>query len=207
MSVKPYYVNNKELYQHYADWFAAKEQAALADKPEPEIPAPIVDAIIKIATRLSYSPKFINYSFREDMISDAILDCIRYVNKFKLTYVSKKDGLTKMGDSFNYLTTISINAFYRRIDAEKTQSYVKAKIIAETPIHEFYDSIDPDDVELQQNFNEFMAENSENMSNNEPMVLKRKRKKAAEKAALEEGVPDVEDGLSIIEALCEGEDE
>lgn len=182
----PHYVSNKLLYEEYEKWYRAIEEAKLAGKPEPGIPPFILDAMIKISTKLSYSPKFINYSYREDMISDAQYDCIRFAKSFKLTYINK-EGEPKLGNPFSYITTISIRAFFRRIDSEKTESYVKAMLISELPLHEFFDSIDPDDTDMQQAFNDLIAGNSDNLVNNEPMALKRKRKKLAEKAALEEG--------------------
>lgn len=167
---KKFYVSNKDLYAEYVAW-----HVVLLGNPDAEIPAPIVDAMMKICTRLSYNPKFINYTFKDDMISDALYDCIRFAKKF---------NPEKGNNPFSYITTIAIMAFYRRIDAEKTQSYIKAKIVSESLIHEFYESIDDDDIELQQSFNDIIADNANNMANNEPMTLKRKRKKLEEQKLL-----------------------
>ncbi len=169
---KKYYVSNKELYASYVKWYADIDAALVAGKPEPEIPPPIVDAITKICNKLSYSPQFINYSFREDMVSEAIYDCIRFVKKF---------NAEKYYNPFAYITTTAWRAFLRVIDSEKDQSYTKSIILAETPIHDFFAHLDGDDSEMQQNFLEFIRENGENMTNNEPMAIKRKRKKMEEK--------------------------
>ena len=37
---------------------------------------------MKIANRLSYRPNFINYAFRDDMISDGIENCVQYMSNF-----------------------------------------------------------------------------------------------------------------------------
>lgn len=182
---KPFYVNNAALYNEYVMWYKAIELAILDGKEEPQIPPFIVDAMIKITTKLSYSPNFINYSFREDMIGDAQYDCIRFAKKFKANYINKA-GIPMEGNAFSYLTTIAFCAFLRRIDMEKKQSYVKAKIISETPIHEFFDSIDSDDIELQESFTQFIMENGTNLANNKPMALKRKDKKRIELLKLDE---------------------
>jgi hypothetical protein len=170
---RPFYVNNKELYESYVQWYDAISDAEKSGKTEPPIPDKIVDAMIKISTKLSYKPNFINYSFRDEMIGDAQHDCIKFAKKFKLNR-----GIVP--NPFSYITTICFNAFLRRIDMEKKQAYVKAKIISETPVHEFFESIDTDDTDLQQAFVEFINDNSDNLINNEPQALKRKRKKAQE---------------------------
>ncbi len=176
---KPFYVSNKDLYPVYVEWHKEILKAASEGKEKPEIPAAIVDAIIKICTKTSYRSEFIGYTFRDDMVGDAIYDCIRFADKF---------NPEKSTNPFSYITTTAWRAFLRRIDAEKTQSYVKAKIISDTPIHEFFESIDTDDVDLQQNFIDFIHENDTNLSNNEPMSIKRNRKKKLEKLALESEV-------------------
>lgn len=208
---KEYYVSNKELYDAYDKWYKELDVVRAKGEEDTQIPPFIVNSMIKICTKLSYASNFINYSFREDMISDALYDCVRFAKKFKYAIIKKscettddytckvpgcvkrvnEPGCTRPGNPFSYLTTIAFSAFLRRIDAEKTQSYVKSKLIAETPIHDFFESLDTDDIELQENFVEFMSENSVNLINNEPMALKRKRKKALEESAKENEMSDV----------------
>lgn len=202
---KPFYVSNKELYDVYVEWLKQVKIATDAGKDAPVMPAFIAESIMKICTRLSYNAKFINYSFKEEMIGDAIYDCVKYVDKFKPTYIAKKGefaGQEVKGNPFSYITTIAFNAFLRRIDNEKKQSYVKAKIIADTPIHEFFDSIDSDDIEMQQAFTEFIRENGENLTNNTPQAIKKKAKKMRELELLE-----VEDDEPSLIEFIEDENE
>jgi hypothetical protein len=180
---KPFYVSNIALYEVYVPWLEKVREAEKNGKEIPEIPRFIAESMMKICTRLTYSPKFINYSFKAEMIGDALYDCVKYATKFKPSYISKKGefaGQERVGNPFSYITTIAFNAFLRRIDTEHKQSYVKAMIIAETPVHEFFDSIESDDVELQQIFTEFVRENSDNLTNNMPQALKKKAKKLKE---------------------------
>jgi hypothetical protein len=237
---RPFYINNKDLYNAYVLWYQDIERAEKAGLPEPGIPATIVDAMMKISTKLSYKPNFINYSFRDELIGDALQDCVRFAKKFDPTKLLHKVvlsgivGSVKIKDvatgvfsgrvgtikfkndagmvslkmtegvdfmvgetiktahgsariekvvshtadnPFSYLTTVAFSAFLRRIDAEKKQSYVKAKIISETSVHEFFESIDSDDLELQQAFVEFVNDNSDNLVNNIPQSMKRKDRK------------------------------
>lgn len=187
----PHYVSNKDLYAAYVEWYKEIELAEKEGREEPEIPAYIVDSMIKICTRLTYKPSFINYTYHQDMISDALYDCIRFARRFKAT-IDKTScekckvsncasrvnnvGCSRESNPFSYITTIAMNAFFRRIDSEKTQSYVKAKLISELPLHDFFDSMEGDDVEIQESFTQFLLENAHNLENNEPQSIKRKRK-------------------------------
>ena len=186
--IKPFYVSNILLYGEYVKWYAAIEIAKKEGKEEPQIPPYIVDAMTKITKRLTYNSKFINYSFKEEMIGDALYDCIKYAKKFNLTR-------SVTPNPFSYITTIAFNAFLRRIDTEKKQSYVKSKLIADTPIHEFFDNIDSDDIEMQKAFTEFIQDNSDNLQNNIPQALKKKAKKLQEALELEAKIIKEEIGL------------
>jgi DNA-directed RNA polymerase specialized sigma24 family protein len=94
------------------------KQAKEADEPLPIIPEYIGECFLKIANRLSFRPNFINYAFREDMISDGIENCIQYMNNF---------NPEKSSNPFAYFTQIIYYAFIRRIQKEKKQLYIKYK--------------------------------------------------------------------------------
>lgn len=170
-----FYVSNKQLYIEYKEWYAQKEFALANGLPDPQIPPFIVDAMMKIATRLSYKPNFIRYSFREDMIGDGLVDCIRFADKFKLTYISKKDNQEKIGNPFSYITTTCFNAYLRRIDKEKQQKYVKAMIVAQSPDHEFLHQSNDDDNSYVNQYVEFLRE-AGCSDDSVPMSIKRTKK-------------------------------
>lgn len=132
-----HYVDNKIFYQAMRDYRENLEEAvgydsrttnrefkevytsAIADGViTPKISDYLGECIFKIATRLSYSPNFINYSWRDEMISDGIENAIRYMHNF---------NPEKSKNPFAYFTTIIYYAFLRRIAAEKKQQYVKYK--------------------------------------------------------------------------------
>lgn len=69
----------------------------------------------KIAQRLAYKPNFINYTYREDMVGDAIIKMISALKHKKFNPVKAK------GNPFSYFTKIAINAFKNRIKKEKKQ--------------------------------------------------------------------------------------
>lgn len=94
------------------------EEAEEIGEPKPQIPNFIGECFMKIAEHLSYKPNFINYTFREDMISDGIENCIQYIHNF---------DPQKSQNPFSYFTQIIYYAFLRRIQKEKKQLYVRYK--------------------------------------------------------------------------------
>ena len=125
---KPHYVNNKEFLQAMMEW---KEQCRVAEeagKGQPQISNYIGECFLKIANHLSYRPNFINYTYREEMISDGIENCLQYVHNF---------NPEKSNNPFAYFTQIIYYAFLRRIQKEKKQSHVKNKIIENMNVDTF----------------------------------------------------------------------
>jgi hypothetical protein len=117
--------NNKKHYINNADFCAAltkyKEGVAEAKKlgkENPPIPNYIGECFMKIAEGLSHKPNFINYPFREEMVSDGIENCLMYFANF---------DTSKSSNAFAYFTQIIYFAFLRRIQKEKKQLYVKYK--------------------------------------------------------------------------------
>ena len=122
-----HYVNNKELLEalivYRTKVAAAKEQGL----PKPRITNYLGECFLKIATHLSYKPNFVNYMFRDDMISDGIENCIQYIHNF---------NPEKSQNPFAYFTQIIHYAFLRRIQKEKKQLEIKTKIIERTGFDE-----------------------------------------------------------------------
>ena len=122
-----HYVNNKELLEALIVY---REKVAIAkekDLPKPRITNYLGSCFLKIATHLSYKPNFVNYMFRDDMISDGIENCVQYIHNF---YPEKSRN------PFAYFTQIIHYAFLRRIQKEKKQLDIKNKIIEKTGFDE-----------------------------------------------------------------------
>ena len=122
-----HYVNNKELLEALIVY---REKVAIAkekDLPKPRITNYLGSCFLKIATHLSYKPNFVNYMFRDDMISDGIENCVQYIHNF---------DPEKSRNPFAYFTQIIHYAFLRRIQKEKKQLDIKNKIIEKTGFDE-----------------------------------------------------------------------
>ena len=122
-----HYVNNKELLEALIVYRAKVAHAKENDLPKPRITNYLGSCFLKIATHLSYNPNFVNYMFRDDMISDGIENCVQYIHNF---------DPEKSRNPFAYFTQIIHYAFLRRIQKEKKQLDIKNKIIEKTGFDE-----------------------------------------------------------------------
>ncbi len=131
-----HYVNNKEflaaLIKHREDI----EIAEIQGKEKPRIPRYIGECFLKIATHLSFKPNFVNYMFKEDMISDGIENCVQYIHNF---------NPEKSQNPFAYFTQIIHYAFLRRIQKEKKQLEIKNKILEKTGYEQVFERDTLDD--------------------------------------------------------------
>jgi len=120
---KEYYVNNKEFLDALIEYRNKCKEAEENGTLKPRIPNYIGECFLKIATHLSYKPNFVNYMFREEMISDGIENCVQYISNF---------NPEKSKNPFAYFTQIIWYAFLRRIQKEKKQLDIKTKIVEKT---------------------------------------------------------------------------
>ena len=125
-----HYVNNKEFLAALIRYQEDIEIARLQDKTKPVIPRYIGECFLKIANHLSFKPNFVNYMFKEDMISDGIENCVQYIHNF---------NPEKSRNPFAYFTQIIHYAFLRRIQREKRQLEIKNKILEKSGYSEVFD--------------------------------------------------------------------
>ena len=109
-----HYVNNKEFLAALIKYREDKEIAEMKGLPKPPIPRYIGECFLKIANHLSFKPNFVNYMFKEDMVSDGIENCVQYIHNF---------NPEKSQNPFAYFTQIIHYAFLRRIQREKRPGY------------------------------------------------------------------------------------
>ena len=128
---KPHYVDNKKFLQAMINW----QETWPDEKNIPPVTDYIGECFLKIATHLSYRPNFINYTYRDEMISDGIENCLQYVKNF---------NPEKSKNPFAYFTQIIYYAFLRRIQKEKKQTHVRNKMI-EKSSYESWTTMEGDD--------------------------------------------------------------
>lgn len=138
---KPHYVNNAQFSQAVVDYvqFANEEVAAGRDKPV--IPDYVAMCFLRIAEGLSHKANFVRYTYREEMVMDAVENCLKAIENYNLETATR----TGKPNAFAYFTQIAWYAFLRRIEKEKKQQDVKLKFIAEAGIEHFFDTSSPED--------------------------------------------------------------
>ena len=148
---KPHYVDNKKFLQAMIEYRDKCKKAEEKNRKKPDVTNYIGECFLKIANHLSYRPNFINYTYRDDMISDGIENCLQYMNNF---------DPDKSDNPFAYFTQIIYYAFIRRIQKEKKQMQVKAKIIANAGVENMMDQLEGDDAQYQSQMLDFLQRNS-----------------------------------------------
>ena len=186
-----HYVDNKKLYAEMVIYLDAVKEAEESDSDRPRVPEYIGECLLKISTRLSTKPNFINYTYRDEMISDGIENCINYIGNF---------NPEKSTNPFAYFTQIIYYAFLRRIQREKKQLYIKHKSLERSVVFDELATTDGNPEQGDQgayiNLNtDYMNDFVANFERKEEEKKEaRKKKKAEEVAGLEKFAKDDEDG-------------
>ena len=130
-----HYVDNKKFLEELKKWKDSCKDAEEAGDEKPQITNYIGECFLKIANGLSYRPNFINYTYRQEMISDGIENCLQYIHNF---------NPEKSKNPFAYFTQIIYYAFIRRINKEKKQTQDKNKMI-EKQDYDMFTTMEHDD--------------------------------------------------------------
>lgn len=121
---RQHYVDNEKLSQHLAEWRlkcnAAKEQGL----KRPMMPNYVGEAIMKISRNVASRYNYNRYSYKDEMIDDAIENCCAYLHNFD-PFVVTRSGKP---NAFSYITRIVMNTFGNRIQNEQRQEYYKLKL-------------------------------------------------------------------------------
>ena len=138
---KQHYVDNEKFLEVMGDYREKFLQAKDNETERPMLPDYAGECFLKIAERLSHRPNFINYAFREEMVSDGIENCVMYASNF---------NPEKSTNPFAYFTQIIYFAFLRRIEKEKKQLYIKYKTMEEySSLEDHADMGDMDSMETK----------------------------------------------------------
>jgi len=165
--LKPHYVDNKKFLVAMVEYREKVQKAEDKKRTKPVVTNYIGECFLKIANHLSYRPNFINYTYRDDMISDGIENCLQYMRNF---------NPEKSNNPFAYFTQIIYYAFIRRIQKEKKQQDVKARLIATSATEMMMDSLVGDDAQYKNQMLEFLQRNVKESVPAEPKKVKKKKK-------------------------------
>lgn len=171
--VSKHYIDNKKMYEALLDYRKKVIESEALNKEKPRLSNYIGECFMLIANRLSTKSNFIGYPFRSEMVFDGIENCIIAVDNF---------DPEKYNNPFAYFTQIIYFAFLRRIQKEKKQEYIKAKLLQKMSISGDF-SISQDGFDDGSNAN--VKVNTDYMNNviqtTENGIIAKQKKKVAEK--------------------------
>lgn len=137
-----HYVNNADFSNAVVEYVTRVDKAK-ADKTEiPKVPDYIAQCFLRIAEGLSHKSNFIRYTYREEMVMDAVENCLKAVLNYDIEAATR----TGKPNAFAYFTQITWYAFLRRIAKEKKQQDIKMKYLTNSGIENFLYTEEGDDM-------------------------------------------------------------
>jgi len=166
-----HYVKNKDLYNAIKAYKIEFNEAVDNGLPEPRVPEYIGECFLKMATNVAKRPEYVNYPHKEEMIGDAIENCLKYVKNFD----------PELGSNpFAYYTTFIYRAFWRRIEQEKKQLYIQAlKVRRMGNLENSFDVMDEDEADYHNTYVEYMQENGDDIITDFEAKIQAKKEKVA----------------------------
>ena len=131
-----HYVNNAEFSQAVVDYVKIADKAKLKNKDIPKVPDYVAQCFLRIAEGLSHKANFIRYTYREEMVMDAVENCLKAIGNYNLEAATR----TGKPNAFAYFTQITWYAFLRRITKEKKQQEIKLKYLTKAGVENFVDN-------------------------------------------------------------------
>ena len=135
MAKKPsiHYVNNALFSQSVVEYVSEVNKATNNNKEIPIVPNYIAECFLRISEGLSHKSNFIRYTYREEMVMDAVENCLKAIPNYNIEAATR----TGKPKAFAYFTQIIWYAFLRRIAKEKKQQDIKMKYLYKSGIENF----------------------------------------------------------------------
>ena len=109
-----HYVNNAKFSQAVVEYCTELQEAKAARKNDlPKVPNYIAVCFLKICEGLSHKHNFIRYTYREEMVMDAVENCLRAIENYNI------EAATRSGNpnAFAYFTQM---LFYVELQRKKS---------------------------------------------------------------------------------------
>ena len=97
------YINNKQFSEAVFTYVKECNECDKNKETRPVVPNYIAMGFQQIAEGLSHKPNFISYSYRDEMVMDAIENCLKAIRNYNI------EAATRTGNpnAFAYFTQIS----------------------------------------------------------------------------------------------------
>jgi DNA-binding transcriptional regulator GbsR (MarR family) len=149
MKNKPiHYVNNRDFSNAVVIYCTELQEKRDRGESLPIVPDYIAQCFLNISERLSRKSNFIMYTYREEMVMDAVENCLKAIENYNIEAATR----TGKPNAFAYFTQISWYAFLRRIAKEKKQHDVKEKYIATISVEAMVGGTDESSQQVVQQF-------------------------------------------------------
>jgi len=178
-----HYVNNAQFSQAVVDYVGYLEECRKQEIVLPKVPDYIAQCFLRIAEGLSHKANFIRYTYREEMVMDAVENCLKAISNYNLEAATR----TGKPNAFAYFTQITWFAFLRRITKEKKQQEIKMKYLTKSGIESFIDAgTEQGAVDVASHFVDTLRDRIQrvrNTDNEVKEIVKKERKKRKAKIA------------------------
>ena len=144
------YVTNKELFDDFVVYNKLYKESIELGNERPPLSPIIASAIIRISNKMVNHFRFVSYSYKDDMVSDAILKCFEKAHNFDPAIGS---------NPFAYLSQIVWNAFIGRIKEEQYYTSIKAKMCRTMFSDEFFENSLEADTDVSNDYVSFLKDN------------------------------------------------
>ena len=178
-----HYVNNADFSAAVVEYVKEVRKAKAKNEQLPIVTDYIAECFLKIAEGLSHKSNFIRYTYREEMVMDAVENCLKAIENYNLETATR----TGKPNAFAYFTQITWYAFLRRIAKEKKQQDIKLKYLTSSGLETFIE-VEGDTLAntVAQQFVDFLKDRIDKVKATDDtvkeFVKKEKRKKRKQKA-------------------------
>jgi hypothetical protein len=143
-----HYVNNSKFSLAIVEYVKELQESKANGLDPPIVPNYIALCFLKIAENLSHKGNFIRYTYREEMVMDAVENCLRAIENYDINTTTR----TGKPNAFAYFTQIIWYAFLRRIAKEKKQQEIKERYLSQSGIEMFMEIGDDQSSNTAANF-------------------------------------------------------
>lgn len=183
---RAHYVDNKKFSQAVVDYVKQVREAESNNQPVPIVPNYIGESFLKICEGLSNKSNFNRYTYREEMVMDAVENCLKAVMNYNIDTATR----TGLPNAFAYFTQIAFYAFLRRIAKEKKQQDIKWRYLDNADIEQLihYDSSQMGDLhDSERQFIDYLRDRIDKVRTQDAAIkeVTEKEKKAKKNTGLE----------------------
>ena len=163
---KKHYVDNEKFFLEIKKWKQRVVDAREVDEPDPPSTEFMGECFLKISENLAWRPNFINYTFRDDLVSDGIENCLLYAHNF---------DPKKSKNPYSYFTQIIHHAYVRRITKEKKQMHIRYRIIEKEQLKEQLENIEDNSHVMVKQFKNYLELHDKYAENPQPTKKLKKK--------------------------------